>query len=42
MRLKPQAGLMVVFPAWIEHWVHPFFGEGNRISIAANVTMKRD
>jgi uncharacterized protein (TIGR02466 family) len=42
MRLKPQAGLMVAFPAWIEHWVHPFFGEGNRISIAANVTMNRD
>jgi uncharacterized protein (TIGR02466 family) len=41
MLIKPQAGLMVVFPAWIEHWVHPFFGEGNRISIAVNVTLNR-
>lgn len=42
MRIKPQAGLMVIFPSWIEHWVHPFYGEGNRISIALNVALKRD
>jgi hypothetical protein len=36
--IRPQPGLMVVFPAWIEHWVHPFQGEGQRISIAINVT----
>jgi uncharacterized protein (TIGR02466 family) len=36
--IRPQSGLMVVFPAWIEHWVHPFQGEGQRISIAINVT----
>jgi uncharacterized protein (TIGR02466 family) len=42
MLLKPHAGLMVVFPAWIEHWVHPFYGQGNRISIAVNVTLNRN
>lgn len=42
MQIKPQAGLMLIFPAWIEHWVHPFHGEGNRISIAVNVTLNRD
>lgn len=42
MLLKPQAGMMVIFPSWLEHWVHPFFGEGNRISIAVNVVMKKD
>ena len=36
--IRPQPGMMVVFPAWIEHWVHPFQGEGQRISIAVNVT----
>lgn len=41
MLIKPQAGMMVIFPAWVEHWVHPFFGEGNRISIAANVVIKK-
>ena len=34
----PQVGMMVAFPAWIEHGVHPFQGEGQRISIAINVT----
>jgi uncharacterized protein (TIGR02466 family) len=42
MMIKPQAGMMIVFPAWIEHWVHPFIGDGNRISIAVNVTLNRD
>ncbi len=36
--IAPEAGMMVAFPAWIEHWVHPYEGEGPRISIAANVT----
>jgi uncharacterized protein (TIGR02466 family) len=39
MIIGPQPGLMIVFPSWIEHWVHPFHGEGNRISIAINVTL---
>jgi uncharacterized protein (TIGR02466 family) len=38
--IRPQAGMMVVFPAWVEHWVHPFQGEGQRISIAINVTFE--
>jgi uncharacterized protein (TIGR02466 family) len=38
--IKPQAGMMLVFPAWIEHGVHPFHGEGNRISIAINVAIE--
>ena len=39
MIIGPQPGLMIVFPSWIEHWVHPFHGERNRISIAINVTL---
>src|ERR1051326_1677278 len=42
MLIKPQAGLMLTFPAWIEHQVHPFTGDGNRISIAINVTLDRN
>lgn len=30
------AGMMVVFPSWLYHWVHPYHGEGERISIAFN------
>jgi uncharacterized protein (TIGR02466 family) len=38
--IRPQAGMMLVFPSWIEHCVHPFFGDGHRISIAINVTLE--
>jgi uncharacterized protein (TIGR02466 family) len=36
-RITPEAGLFLVFPAWLEHMVHPFFGKGERISLAINV-----
>ncbi|MGE0735419.1 MAG: putative 2OG-Fe(II) oxygenase [Alphaproteobacteria bacterium] len=36
-RITPEAGLFLVFPAWLEHMVHPFFGTGTRISLAINV-----
>lgn len=35
--IDPEPGKMVLFPAWVEHGVHPFHGEGDRISVAANV-----
>jgi uncharacterized protein (TIGR02466 family) len=37
LTIHPKPGLLVVFPAWIEHWVHPFHGTGERISIAVNI-----
>jgi hypothetical protein len=40
MLIRPQPGTMLVFPAWIEHSVHPFYGEGHRISIAVNVAIE--
>jgi uncharacterized protein (TIGR02466 family) len=35
--IPPKAGLMVMFPSWLHHLVHPFFGHGERISVAFNV-----
>lgn len=35
--VDPSPGNVVVFPGWLEHMVNPFFGEGERISIAVNV-----
>jgi len=32
-------GRMVVFPSWVKHMVHPFVGDGVRISVAINVTV---
>jgi len=39
--VDPKPGLIVVFPAWLEHWVHPFHGAGERISIAVNIDVTR-
>ena len=36
--IKPEAGAMVLFPGWLYHFVNPYFGEGERISIAFNVS----
>jgi uncharacterized protein (TIGR02466 family) len=41
LTIKPAPGMLVVFPAWIEHWVHPFHGRGERISIAVNIDITR-
>ena len=35
--VRPEPGLMVLFPSWLYHFVNPFYGEGERISIAFNV-----
>jgi len=35
--LTPKPGMLLAFPGWLTHMVHPFVGEGERISIACNV-----
>lgn len=37
--LSPQAGQMLLFPAWLQHLVHPNFSSTPRVSIAFNVLM---
>jgi hypothetical protein len=39
--VKPEVGTMYVFPNWLQHLVWPFFGEGERRTIASNVNMFR-
>ena len=34
--VKPKVGTMLVFPNWLKHSVFPFFGEGERRSMAMN------
>ena len=36
-QIKPKPGLMILFPSWLDHFVHPYIGENKRISIAFNV-----
>ena len=37
--IEPKPGMMLVFPGWLYHSVYPFFGEGERMSIATNVKL---
>lgn len=39
-RLRPSTGQLVMFPAWLMHYVRPYWGEGTRISIAINVSSR--
>jgi uncharacterized protein (TIGR02466 family) len=36
--IVPEAGMIVLFPASVMHFVHPFRGAGERISIACDLT----
>jgi uncharacterized protein (TIGR02466 family) len=35
-RVRPQAGLLVLFPSWLYHWVHPYTGQTPRIAVSFN------
>jgi uncharacterized protein (TIGR02466 family) len=37
-RVRPQAGLLVVFPSWLYHWVHPYSGDRPRIAVSFKAT----
>jgi uncharacterized protein (TIGR02466 family) len=38
--VRPVPGLMVIFPSWLKHMVHPFVGSGERISVSFNVHVR--
>jgi len=38
-RVRPKAGRLVMFPAWIMHQVRPYRGDATRISVAFNLTL---
>jgi len=40
--IQPEEGLLVVFPGWLLHEVHPFYGKGERISLSANALFVPD
>ena len=37
VHVKPQAGMVVLFPPWLEHYVEPHLNDISRISISFNV-----
>ncbi|MCF6274938.1 MAG: 2OG-Fe(II) oxygenase family protein [Robiginitomaculum sp.] len=36
-KIKPQSGMMVLFPSWLRHSVRPYLGNKDRISVAFNL-----
>ena len=36
LRLEAEPGMMLMFPSWLKHYVHPYQGPGVRISISFN------
>ena len=40
-RVTPQSGLLLMFPAWLYHYVHPYRGTAPRISVAFNVILQK-
>ena len=39
LQIAPEPGMLVMFPSWIEHMVHPHHGSEDRISIAINIKL---
>jgi uncharacterized protein (TIGR02466 family) len=37
--IRPRTGMLVVFPGWLQHYVHPYRGTRPRIAIACNLMM---
>ncbi|UEM22701.1 2OG-Fe(II) oxygenase family protein [Skermanella mucosa] len=42
LTIKPENGLMLLFPGWLNHYVHPYHGPAERISIAFNAMIRVD
>jgi uncharacterized protein (TIGR02466 family) len=41
-RVVPEAGDLVLFPAYLKHYTHPFFDDGDRIVVVFNAHISRD
>jgi len=38
--IAPRTGALVIFPGWLQHYVHPYSGQRPRICISCNLTME--
>jgi uncharacterized protein (TIGR02466 family) len=38
--IRPESGLCLVFPSWMQHFVHPHYGKRPRISMAFNLDVR--
>lgn len=40
IRIAPEDGMLLLFPAWLKHIVYPYRGNTERIAIAANINFE--
>lgn len=38
--VKPRTGMLVIFPGWLQHYVHAYRGAKPRICISCNITLE--
>ena len=41
VRIRPEAGLLVIFPSWLYHWVHPYEGQTPRVAVSFNAALEK-
>jgi len=41
VRVRPETGLLVIFPSWLYHWVHPYAGRTPRVAVSFNAALER-
>jgi uncharacterized protein (TIGR02466 family) len=42
VEMKPETGMLVVFPAQLQHWVMPFKSNVTRISVSGNLSIEKE
>jgi uncharacterized protein (TIGR02466 family) len=40
VRIRPESGMLVIFPSWLYHWVHPYAGQTPRIAVSFNAAVR--
>lgn len=38
--VRPRTGMLLVFPGWLQHFVHPYRGRRPRVTISANLSFQ--
>ena len=41
VRIRAEDGLLVIFPSWLYHWVHPYAAQRPRIAVSFNAALER-
>jgi uncharacterized protein (TIGR02466 family) len=39
--IGPADGMLLIFPSYLEHYVHPYFGTGERVTLAFNCLVQK-